>query len=376
MGCSGYSPLKTRIGKRKRAMKRRFYIMVIFTLAIIFCISYGMVRKNDNESTPTQSTPTQSTPTQSTPTKSGQNISVSEIVYKNGSDYKSLPKNDGMIYEDASLSEESGQTEVPDPLTTGEDTPAAVESRVNPKYEVLVRNLQIFLKGIDGKYGIYFLSLKDGSEFGINHKEKFTAASTIKIPINLYLFKKIKGGSVNPKDRLTYKRVDYETGTGIIQKSTFGKTYTIRELSRLSIEVSDNVATNMLLRLLGIDNVKSYMRQLGGTVVVGGENVTCPYDMGIYMRKVYNFYNEDRVLGKELMGYFLNTSSSDRIPALLPKSVKVAHKIGNQVNTMNDVGVVFSREPYIISILSKDVNEAEAVGVIAKISKKVYDFVE
>jgi beta-lactamase class A len=173
---------------------------------------------------------------------------------------------------------------------------------------------------------------------------------------------------------LTYERKDYETGTGIIQKSSFGKRYTVRELSKKSIEISDNVATNMLLRLLGMDNVKNYMRQLGGTVVVDDQNVTCPEDMGIYMREVYSFYKQDKTLGNELMGYFLNTTSSDRIPALLPKNVKIAHKIGNQVKTMNDVGIVFSREPYIISILSKDVNENEAVGVIAEISKKVYDF--
>ncbi len=370
--------IKTRIRKRKRAKKRRFSAMVIFMLIMAYCISYGIVKNDDTEKVRSYRQ---------------QNTLANESMNKNSSD-SDVPVNKDkadediadedmadegtenyeIVNENAVPMEEGGQIEVPTPMQFGENLLTSKALEVNPKYAVIVRELQNYLKSLDGKYGIYFLNLKDGSEFGINHKDRFTAASTIKIPINLYLFKKIKEGAVNPKGMLTYERKDYETGTGIIQKSSFGKRYTVRELSKKSIEISDNVATNMLLRLLGMDNVKNYMRQLGGTVVVDDQNVTCPEDMGIYMREVYSFYKQDKTLGNELMGYFLNTTSSDRIPALLPKNVKIAHKIGNQVKTMNDVGIVFSREPYIISILSKDVNENEAVGVIAEISKKVYDF--
>jgi beta-lactamase class A len=129
----------------------------------------------------------------------------------------------------------------------------------------------------------------------------------------------------------------------------------------------------MLLRFLGIKNVKNYMREIGGSVVKDNKNVSCPRDLGLYMKYVYEFSNNNGDLGKELMDSLLNTKFNDRIPALLPSNIKVAHKIGTQVNTVNDVGIVFKDKPYIISIMSKEADENKAPEEIAKISKMVYD---
>jgi len=242
--------------------------------------------------------------------------------------------------------------------------------------DALKKDIENYISNFKGRYGIYYINLVDNSEFGINDKEEYIAASTVKIPINLYLYNKIKDGSVNPDGTMPYLEEDYEGGTGKLQFEKIGNRYTVRELSRLSIEISDNVATNILLKLLGRYNVKKFMRDLGGIVVSDERNISCPRDMALYMKQLYIFCKNSGDLGKELMGYFQNTVFSDRIPKLLPKSVKIAHKIGNQIGAYHDVGIVFAKKPYIIAIMSKDIeNHEEAYNVIAKISKKVYDFV-
>jgi beta-lactamase class A len=245
----------------------------------------------------------------------------------------------------------------------------------------LKRSIENYIKEFQGQYGIYYINLNDGSEFGINDKDEYMAASTIKIPLNLYLFKNIEDGLINPEDLMTYTQEDYEGGTGSIQFEEIGSEYTIRELSKLSIEVSDNIATNMLIRLLDRKKFKDYMNEQDGIVLDYSidiyRNVSCPKDMALYMKKVYEFYRSNEKLGGELMNYFENTVFNDRIPKLLPKEVRVAHKVGTQVKTFNDVAIVFANEPYIISIMSKNIeDQAEAYDVIANISKKVYDFVE
>ncbi len=256
------------------------------------------------------------------------------------------------------------------------------EKNLNSQYkitlkdlETLKKDLQNYLKNFTGKYGVYYYNLVNGEEFGINQEEEYTAASTIKVPLNLYLYQKIKSASVNPENKLTYMKVDYEDGTGNIQYEDLGNKYSIRELSKFSIVSSDNVAANMLFRFLGMANIKKYMRSVGGVVVDDNENISSPEDMGLYMKLVYKFYKDGGALGNELMNNLLNTEFNDRLPALLPKYVKVAHKIGTQVNVINDVGIVFSDEPYILSVMSDNVDEDEAPGIIANISKKVYDFV-
>ncbi|MGD0622049.1 MAG: serine hydrolase [Thermacetogeniaceae bacterium] len=232
-----------------------------------------------------------------------------------------------------------------------------------------------YLKNYKGQYGVYYYDILSGQEFGINDEDQYTGASDEKIPINLYLYNKIKSGAVNPEGTLTYLQEDYEGGTGGIQYEKVGTRYTVEDLSGLSIVDSDNVAANMLIRFLGMQNIKDYMQQVGGQVVVDGQNVSSPRDMGLYMKLVYEFCENNGTLGDDLMNNFLNTDFNDRLPALLPKSVKVAHKIGNDVGVVNDVGIVFAAKPYIVAVMSKGVNEEEAPSVIANISKMIYDSV-
>jgi beta-lactamase class A len=242
--------------------------------------------------------------------------------------------------------------------------------------DALKKDIENYINNFEGRYGIYYINLVDNGEFGINDKDEYIAASTVKIPINLYLYNKIKDGSINPDGTMPYLKEDYEGGTGKLQFDKIGNRYTVRELSRLSIELSDNVATNILLRLLGRYNVKKFMRDLGGIVVSDERNISCPRDMALYMEQLYIFCKSSGDIGKELMGYFQNTVFMDRIPKLLPRSVKIAHKTGNQTDAYHDVGIVFAKKPYVIAIMSEDIeNQEEAYNVIAKISKKVYDFV-
>jgi len=129
---------------------------------------------------------------------------------------------------------------------------------------------------------------------------------------------------------------------------------------------------------VGRKNTKEYMRRMGGRVVDDVENVTCPIDMALYMARALAFERESPRLGGQLMNYLFNTVYNQRIPASLPKGVRVAHKIGNWpfTGTFNDVGYVeHPVNPYIIAILSKNTPGREkAFQVIRRISREVYDY--
>lgn len=241
---------------------------------------------------------------------------------------------------------------------------------------VIKRELENYIEGFEGQYGIHFYSLYDRSEFGINDTDEYDAASTAKLPLILLIYKKVEKGYINLDDILTYTKEDYSEGTGVIRYVDFGKRYTVRELAKLSIEESDNVATNMLKRLIGGEKVyREFMKQSGGIVVDYDRNISCPKDMSLYLKMVYDFYKENEELGGELMEYLQNTAFTDRLNKLLPPNVKVAHKVGTQVRAVHDVGIIYAEKPYVLSVMSKDVDEAEAPDVIANISEKIYKFV-
>lgn len=233
-----------------------------------------------------------------------------------------------------------------------------------------------FIKPLQGKYGVTFIDLATGDMVNVNDQVEYIAASTSKLPVNVYLFKQIEAGKVSLDDKLVYKQEDLEYGTGIIQQSPFGTEYTVRETSKLSIRKSDNCGVNMLIRLDGIENVRQYMMGLGGKVLYDKRHRSCPYDMALIAQDLYKLYLNNEAVYGELLNNLENTDWHDRIDAKLPSSVKVAHKIGNQTKTANDVGIVFASHPYVLSIMTEEVDPGAAYGNIANLSKKIYDFEE
>lgn len=248
----------------------------------------------------------------------------------------------------------------------------------NGRYAPLVDQLTSLLAGEQGTYGICLVDLKTGAGLGINHLKVFHAASTFKLPMNLYLYEQVAAGRVDPLEKLTYLERDYEGGTGVLQHKPVGSQYDIATLSRYSIVYSDNVATNMLLRRLGKAKVKEAMQAWGGLVVDDRQNITCPRDMALYMYRLLEFANAHPAEGEILLNHLWNTVFNDRIPKLLPPGTRVAHKIGNwpPTGTYNDVGYVeHPQNPYILAVFSKQTpGVAQAYRVIQRISRLVYDY--
>lgn len=251
----------------------------------------------------------------------------------------------------------------------------SAEQTEKKNYSLLIKELKNYLKDKPGTYGLHFISLNNRIRFGINDNQGFVAASTTKVPINLYLFNRIVQKKVNPDTMLVYEEEDYEEGTGSIQYKKTGTKYSIRELSRLSIVQSDNVANNMLVKHLGWGNIKKFMESIVKHEVDYEHNTFTPRDMATFMKAVLDFSKKYKNEGNELLEYLENTEFNDRMPLYLPEGTIVAHKIGTQVRAINDIGIVFAENPFILSVMSKDINDDnQACEVIASLTKIIYDF--
>ncbi|CAM0496725.1 serine hydrolase [Thermoanaerobacter kivui] len=258
--------------------------------------------------------------------------------------------------------------------------PVEVPQQLNnaTNYQELKNNIQALISQYPGKYGVYFIDLNTGQTFEINGYDLFIAASTYKVPLNFYLYTLITDGKIDPNMKVQYTQADYEGGAGSIQADPVGSYYTIRELSRRSIEESDNIASNMIMRVVGRDNYIKFMEELGAYVIPYSSNITSPRDMSMYMKKLLDYVNAHPDTAGELMYYLKNTIYNDRISYPIPDEIEVAHKIGNLSNVVNDTAIVFHpTRPYILTVLANDVDGSDdsyAYTVIRQISKMVYDF--
>jgi len=104
------------------------------------------------------------------------------------------------------------------------------------------------------------------------------------------------------------------------------------------------------------------------------EFTTTPEDIGLFFQKLYQgeiINDEDR---DELLQFLTKTAYEDWLPKGIPQGVKIAHKIGKDLGTFSDGGIIFADNPYIIVLMSKDARELEANEALPKISQIIWDY--
>ena len=105
-------------------------------------------------------------------------------------------------------------------------------------------------------------------------------------------------------------------------------------------------------------------------------NKTSNTDKAKIMQLIYEGKIASPGLTMEILDFMDDSDFEDRIPAMLPKDIKIYHKIGNEIKAVHDVAVVeLAGNPYYIGVLSMDnPDEADSIKTIAQISKLVFDF--
>ncbi|RKO66813.1 serine hydrolase [Desulfofundulus salinus] len=250
----------------------------------------------------------------------------------------------------------------------------------NIDYSPLKKQMEKFVREKKSTFAIYFEDLASGASFGINADKPMVAASTVKLPMALYINHLVVQGKMHWHDRVSYRKAtDYEDGSGVLRyEARDGDTYSLRLLTNLAITISDNVAFRMLARHVGRPNFYAYMKELGGrTVYPGGKNLTTARDLATYVKATLDFARRYPQEGQRLLDDLAHPSFHIGLPGLLPHQVMVAHKEGDLDGVANDCGVVFGRRPYILVVLSSGVKETrEGFADIARLSKMAYDFQE
>jgi beta-lactamase class A len=249
-----------------------------------------------------------------------------------------------------------------------------------------------------GRYAIYYQNLTVNEQYAINADRPFVAASSIKLGINTFLYTQIAAGKINPTEVLiydsrAYPTGDYEAGTGTIQGQPNGTRYSVRDTSGLSIRISDNCATNMVIRRLGgIDQINPFLNSISAVVdyrksvtytnYVGttssGRHRTSATDLALHAVKLFQLYQNNQAIYQPLIDDLCKTEFDFGIQKGIPTTVRVAHKIGTNgtYNTENDVGIVFADEPFVLCVMTESGNATTAHQFQADIAKIFYQYID
>ncbi len=281
-------------------------------------------------------------------------------------------------------------------VSSSSGTPMSPAERA-ATFSDLQGEISAYANEFKGRIGVYYINLKNGETWGIGEKDPFVAASSIKLGINTLLYKNVAASKYLFTDMLTYNNKPYpagdmEPGTGSIINSANGTKYSIRRTTQLSITISDNCATNMVIRKLGgIDTVVPYLSGISKEVpyrtavtytdykgaVMSGRHRTCAKDLAMHAKNLYTLWIESKASYDPLMKDLESTVFKFGVPAMLPSSVVVAHKIGTNSDwrTENDVGIVFAKEPFVICVTTENSSQKTGRDAIAEISSMFYNYI-
>ena len=249
----------------------------------------------------------------------------------------------------------------------------------------------------DGVMGIAIVDLTDGRALLRNGEQVFPAASSIKLPVLLELYRQdeqVRAGAKGKaalNDLYTFDPKDLVEDSRVMSGLTAGVTrVTNRDLAQFMVAVSDNTAANVLIDRVGKENVNAMLRGVGLAKTMlrrkmmdvaaaqrGDENVATPHDMVQLLEAIYKGKVLKGESTKELIKQ-LSTSKPSYIPRELPDGIQVANKPGELEGVRTDSGIVFSaNRPFAISVMTAYArDERAAERAISEIAREAYHYFE
>jgi len=112
--------------------------------------------------------------------------------------------------------------------------------------------------------GVALKDMDQNQVFFINPDELFPIASTIKVAILIEFFRRVEEKTLDPLESTIYKPEHKTMGSGVLKELTVGAvSLPLIDHATLMTTVSDNTSTNLLIDVLGIDNINNGLISLG-----------------------------------------------------------------------------------------------------------------
>jgi beta-lactamase class A len=258
--------------------------------------------------------------------------------------------------------------------------------------------LEASIRDSGAAVAVAFETLDGRARWLVRADEPFHAASTMKVPVLIELYRQRHAGKLRLADNLVVRNEfrsladgsSYALDPADDSESELylaaGGTRTLGQLSELMIEVSSNLATNLLIERLGVDNIRSGVHALGadGMQVLRGVEDSKAFALGLnntttaralltLMEAIARGRAVDGESSREMLALLERQTFNDAIPAGLPPGTRVAHKTGEITRIQHDAAIVLAPRPFVLVILTQGVADPkQSAALIAALTRQLY----
>lgn len=229
----------------------------------------------------------------------------------------------------------------------------------------------------------------------------FHAASLMKVPVMVEIFRLIAEGSLTLDKHILIKNHFYsvadhsvykiEEDTDVHTYKNIGKTLPIKDLIHQMITVSSNIATNLLFELIQLQDLDNTLKQLGvhnSNVLRGVEdlkafeqnqnNTITSADIAVIFEHLLNSTCISESHDQSMIRILQDQKMNEMIPAGLPTGTNVAHKTGDITRIHHDAGIIYPAHgaPYVLAILIEGIeNQNTSARLGASLSSTIYQII-
>lgn len=275
-----------------------------------------------------------------------------------------------------------------DALAAGDGKPSEATAAIEADIQKSGADVAVAFQTLDGR-----------SQWFRQPDEPFHAASTMKVAVLIGLYEQVQRGRVKLDDPVEVKNDFTSLADGSPYKLdpnddserdlylAVGSSRTLAQLSDLMITVSSNLATNLLIEKLGVDNIRASVHALGadGMQVRRGVEDTKAFEQGLnntttarglfqLMEAIAQGRAVDHEASRDMVGILERQTFNDAIPAGLPPGTRVAHKTGEITKVQHDAAIVFAPRPFVLVILTRGLADTkDSSALMARITRQLYE---
>lgn len=273
-----------------------------------------------------------------------------------------------------------------------------VASAANSPRAAAIAAVETTIRESGADVAVAFTTLDGRSSWFTRADEPFHAASTMKVPVLIELYNQAHRGKLRLDDTLIIRNefrsladgspytLDPSDDSEADLYRAVGSTRTLTELCELMITVSSNLATNLLIERLGVDNIQRGVHALGadGMKVLRGvedskafqqglNNTTTARALARLMLAIARGKAVDRESSRAMSAILERQTFNAGIPVGVPAGTRVAHKTGEITRIQHDAAIVYAPRPFVLVILTRGIEDPKkSSALIATITRDLY----
>lgn len=245
------------------------------------------------------------------------------------------------------------------------------------------------LAAMEGSIGFCYKNLVTGETMEYNPALGLRPASVMKLYVLTEAFRRFEDGTLDPDEFVTIPRRECYPSCGAITYLHDNFTLTVHDLCVLMIIVSDNSATNFLIKIMGLESINRTIRAMGlnGSAVNrrlwdaeaesrGIQNVSTAGDTARWLEMLWNGEVVSKKASREMLDILKNQRLNGKIPFYihaLENARPIAHKTGEETRTTHDVGIVLADRPFIVSFMGNDTDVPAYERLMAEVSLELFN---